>query len=138
MKGDAYGMRALYMYHLLLHHAGPGTNGQLLGIPIVRGPEDLDSDFNVPRNTFQECIDFLKADVDSALKLLPEDYGNITNNSLVPAKYSAKGITASQYTRVFGDNGKNRMSARIAKAVRAQAALLAASPAYASGSNISC
>src|SRR5690554_7611401 len=23
MKGDAFGMRALYMYHLLMHHAGP-------------------------------------------------------------------------------------------------------------------
>jgi hypothetical protein len=137
MKGDAYGMRALYMYHLLLHHAGPGTDGQLLGIPIVTEPENLESDFNLPRNTFQECIDFLYADVDSALKLLPEDYGAIEDNSLVPAKYSAKGVTAGQYTRVFGDNAKNRMSARIAKAVRAQAALLAASPAYASGSNIS-
>jgi starch-binding outer membrane protein, SusD/RagB family len=137
LKGDAYGMRALYMYHLLLHHAGPGTNGQLLGIPIVDAPEDLQSNFNLPRNTFQECIDFLYADVDSAIKLLPDDYGEIENNSLVPAKYSAKGVTAGQYTRVFGDNAKNRMSARIARAVRAQAALLAASPAYSDGSNIS-
>ncbi len=137
MKGDAYGMRALYMYHLLLHHAGPGTNGQLLGIPIVSVPEDLASDFNLPRNTFQECIDFLNADVDSALKLLPDDYGAIADDALVPAKYSAKGITAGQYTRVFGDNAKNRMSARIAKAVRAQAALLAASPAYSAGSDVS-
>lgn len=137
MKGDAYGMRALYMYHLLLNHAGPGTNGQLLGVPIVSAPEDLASDFNLPRNTFQECIDFLNADVDSALKLLPDDYGAIDDDALVPAKYSAKGVTAGQYTRVFGDNAKNRMSARIAKAVRAQAALLAASPAYSAGSNVS-
>ncbi|MGV8826988.1 MAG: RagB/SusD family nutrient uptake outer membrane protein [Breznakibacter sp.] len=137
MKGDAYGMRALYMYHLLLHHAGPGTNGQLLGVPLVSVPEDLASDFNLPRNTFQECIEFLNADVDSALNLLPDDYGAIDDDALVPAKYSAKGVTAGQYTRVFGDNAKNRMSARIAKAVRAQAALLAASPAYAAGSDVS-
>lgn len=136
MKGDAYGMRALYMYHLLLNHAGWAENGQLLGIPIVTEPEDLNSDFNIPRNTFKECIDRLYADVDSALKLLPEDYGVIASENLVPAKYRSLGVTAGQYTRVFGDNAKNRMSARIAKAVRAQAALLAASPAYSQGSDV--
>ncbi|MBN2661658.1 MAG: RagB/SusD family nutrient uptake outer membrane protein [Tannerellaceae bacterium] len=137
MKGDAYGMRALYMYHLLLHHAGPSAdNGQLLGIPIVTEPEDLSSDFNLPRNTFQECLNRLFADVDSAIKLLPDGYGGIEDDGLVPAKYSAKGVNAGQYTRVFGDNAKNRMSAHIARAVRAQAALLAASPAYSSGSDI--
>ncbi|MBP7028128.1 MAG: RagB/SusD family nutrient uptake outer membrane protein [Bacteroidales bacterium] len=136
MKGDAYGMRALYMYHLLLNHAGWAEDGQLRGIPIVTEPEDLTSDFNIPRNTFQECIDRLYADVDSALKLLPEDYGAIASEDLVPAKYRSLGVTAGQYTRVFGDNAKNRMSARIAKAVRAQAALLAASPAYSEGSEV--
>ncbi|WP_352421330.1 RagB/SusD family nutrient uptake outer membrane protein [Proteiniphilum sp.] len=136
MKGDAFGMRALYMYHLLLHHAGWATDGQLLGIPIITEPEDLYSDFNLPRNTFQECLDHLNVDVDSALLLLPEDYGVIDDDSQVPEKYRTKGVTAGQYTRVFGDNAKNRMSARIAKAVRAQAALLAASPAYSDGADV--
>lgn len=136
MKGDAFGMRALYMYHLLLNHAGWTDDGQLLGIPILTEPEDLNSDFNLPRNTFQECMDHLYADVDSALMLLPEDYGVINDDNQVPAKYRSMGITAGQYTRVFGDNAKNRMSARIAKAVRAQAALLAASPAYNTGNNM--
>lgn len=136
MKGDAFGMRALYMYHLLLNHAGWATDGQLLGIPIITGPEDLNSEFNLPRNTFQECMDRLYADVDSALMLLPDDYGAIDNDNMVPAKYRTMGVTAGQYTRVFGDNAENRMSARIAKAVRAQAALLAASPAYSDGSDV--
>lgn len=136
MKGDAFGMRALYMYHLLLNHGGWTDDGQLLGIPIITEPEDLSSEFNLPRNTFQECIDQLYADVDSALMLLPEDYGAIDDDNLVPAKYRAKGVSAGQYTRVFGDNAKNRMSARIARAVRAQAALLAASPAYSNGSGV--
>ena len=136
MKGDAFGMRALYMYHLLLNHGGWADNGQLLGIPILTEPEDLNSEFNLPRNTFQECIDRLYADVDSAMMLLPEDYGVIEDDSQVPAKYRAKGVTAGQYTRVFGDNAKNRMSARIAKAVRAQVALLAASPAYSTGTDV--
>lgn len=136
MKGDAYGMRALYMYHLLLNHAGWTTDGKLLGIPVLTQSESLTSDFNLPRNTFRECIDQLNADVQMALELLPEDYGAISDNAQVPEKYRSKGVTAGQYTRVFGDNARNRMSARIAKAVRAQAALLAASPAYSEGSGI--
>lgn len=137
MKGDAFGMRALYMYHLLLHHGGWAENGELLGIPILTEPEDLNSEFDLPRNTFQECIDQLYADIDSALLLLPEDYGDISSTSQVPDKYRSKGVTAGQYTRVFGDNAKNRMSSRIAKAIRAQASLLAASPAYSDGTDIS-
>lgn len=136
MKGDAYGMRALYMYHLLLNHAGWSADGKLLGIPVLTQSESLTSDFNLPRNTFRECIDQLNADVQTALDLLPEDYGVISDDAQVPSKYRSKGVTAGQYTRVFGDNARNRMSARIAKAVRAQAALLAASPAYSEGSGI--
>jgi len=137
MKGDAFGMRALYMYHLLMHHAGPSeVDGQLLGIPIVTEPEDLNSEFDLPRSTFQESIDQLFADVDSAIALLPDHYGELENDALVPEKYRELGINKDRYNRVFGDHGKNRMSALIARAVRAQAALLAASPAYASGSTL--
>lgn len=136
MKGDAYGMRALYMYHLLLNHAGWSADGKLLGIPVLTHSESLTSDFNLPRNTFRECIDQLNVDVQTALDLLPEDYGVISDDAKVPAKYRSKGVTAGQYTRVFGDNARNRMSARIAKAIRAQAALLAASPAYSEGSGV--
>lgn len=137
-KGDAYGMRALYMYHLLLHHAGPSAaDGKLLGIPIVTEPEDLyNTEFNVPRDSFEDCIKRLFADVDSAILYLPEDFGNVEKDVDVPAKYRDRGIKADVYTRIFGDNVKNRMSAKIARAIRAQAALLAASPAYSEGSGI--
>lgn len=136
MKGDAYGMRALYMYHLLMNHAGYAADGTLLGIPILTEPETVTSEFNLPRNTFQECLALLNSDVETAIELLPEDYGAINSESVVPAKYKALGATAAQYTRVFGDNAKNRMSARIARAVRAQAALMAASPAYNNASGV--
>lgn len=137
MKGDAYGMRALYMYHLLIHHAGPSAaDGALLGIPIVLEPEDLNSDFNIPRSTFQACLDQLFADVDSAVALLPDRYGEIAYVADMPNKYREMGVDLARYNRVFGDNAKNRMSALIARAVRAQATLLAASPAYSGGSNL--
>jgi hypothetical protein len=137
MKGDAYGMRALYMYHLLLNHAGWSEDGQCLGIPILIHSESVHSDFNLPRNTFQECIEQIYMDTDSAVRLLPLNYGNIENESLVPEKYKSKGTTAAQYSRVFGDLSRNRMSGAIAEAIRAQATLLAASPAYSEGASYS-
>ncbi|MBR1461940.1 MAG: RagB/SusD family nutrient uptake outer membrane protein [Prevotella sp.] len=134
--GEAYGMRALYMYHLLRAHAGKTADGQLMGIPILTESETVTSEFNNPRNTFKECIDQLNADVEEAIKYLPEDYGNIDNSNDVPSKYRQLGATSEIFTRVFGDHAKNRMSARVAKAVRAQAALMAASPAYSDGSGV--
>ncbi|MDR0962863.1 MAG: RagB/SusD family nutrient uptake outer membrane protein [Mediterranea sp.] len=139
MKGDALGMRAFYMYHLLMNHAGYTADGQLLGIPILTEPEevvtegDIAGTYNHARNTFVECLAQLNKDIEDAITLLPEDYGDALP---MPSKYASTGATEAQYHRVFGDNGKNRMSARIARAVRAQAALLAASPAYSDGSGV--
>ena len=135
-QGDAYGMRALYMYHLLLSCGGYGEDGQLLGIPILLESETTTSDFNKPRNTFSECIEQLNRDVEKAIEMLPDEYGDLAEGSAPPAKYAQMGADLAQYNRVFGDHAKNRMSARVARAVRAQAALLAASPAYSAGSGV--
>src|SRR5690606_34094385 len=35
MRGEAYGLRALYMYFLLRNHAGFTEDGRLLGVPII-------------------------------------------------------------------------------------------------------
>ena len=131
MKGDAHGMRALFMFHLIMEHAGFSDDGQLLGIPILLKPENLNSDFNLPRNTLKECIDQIYADVQVALDKLPLRYPNISNDADVPEKYRSLNVTASEYMRVFGEgNAGGRMDGLIAQAIRAQATLLAASPAY--------
>lgn len=70
-KGEAYGMRAMYMYYLLQAHGGMTADGQLLGVPIVTEPEDASSEFNLPRNTFAECLQAIYDDCDRALELLP-------------------------------------------------------------------
>lgn len=74
--------------------------------------------------------------MDKAIELLPENYGDLGSDADVPAKYRSLGASVDVYNRVFGVHAANRMSARVAKAVRAQAALLAASPAYNAGSGI--
>ena len=72
----------------------------------------------------------LTADCDSAMAYLPLDYVDISGNDEIPAKYKALGANYSNYNLVFGKKSTNLMSARVAEAVKAQAALLAASPAY--------
>jgi hypothetical protein len=75
-------------------------------------------------------------DVNKASDLLPVDYLDIENESEIPSKY--KNTTSlTQYNRVFGVKFRGRMSRRIAEAVRAQASLLAASPAYNEASGVS-
>jgi len=134
MKGDAYGMRALYEYHLLLEHAGYTESGELLGLPILTEPEDASSNFNLPRNTFKQCMEQIYADVQVALDNLPLFYGDVTRDDDVPEKYKEKSVKADEYSRVFGEKTRNRMSGHIAEAIRAQATLLAASPAYSAAS----
>ncbi|PKQ43583.1 RagB/SusD family nutrient uptake outer membrane protein [Confluentibacter flavum] len=122
LKGEAYGLRALFMYYLLQAHAGV-TEGQLLGVPIVLEPEGANSNFNIPRNTFEQCMQQLYSDAAMAEQLLPLDFEDA---STLPSGYD----NLDDYNRVFGFYARQRMTARIAKAVKAQAALLAASPAY--------
>ncbi|MBM6889139.1 RagB/SusD family nutrient uptake outer membrane protein [Bacteroides caecigallinarum] len=134
-KGEAYGLRALNMYHLLRAHAGWTDDGVLYGVPIKRNSEDNDTNFNVPRDKFEDCINFIFEDCENALKLLPTDYKAHTETD-VPQAYKDMGVDASVYDRVNGAHMGGRLSGRIVEAIRAQAALLAASPAFAEGSGV--
>jgi len=134
-KGEAYGLRAMYMYYLLQAHGGWTADGQLMGIPILLEPETASSNFNQPRATFDDCIKQIYADVQQVEQLLPLDFGDIYNDADIPAKYQSMNVTQGQYNRVFGNYLRLRMTARIAEGIQAQAALLAASPAYSDGTS---
>ena len=133
MKGEAYGLRALFMFHLLQSHAGKTSSGELMGVPIILEHEVLSSDFNHKRATFEACMKQIYADIQKAEDLLPLDYEDISSQSEVPAKYQALAIKMDDYNRVFGKHFRLRMSKRIIQAIKAKAALMAASPAFASG-----
>lgn len=135
LSGEAYGLRALFMYNLLRAHGGWGDDGVLYGVPIVTEPEGASTDFNVPRNTFKDCMDSLIADANRAIELLPADYKDASRETDIPAQYRAIGITNPvEYNRICGVHFGGRMSARIAEAIRAMATLMAASPAFSEGS----
>ncbi len=137
LKGEAYAMRALQSYYLLMAHGGWSESGELLGVPIVTEPENCDTNFNVPRDTFQDCVDQALADLSLAIELLPFEY-KAHSNSDIPQKYVDMGITdADTYDRVNGATNKGRISGQIATAIRAQIALMAASPAFSEGTDMS-
>lgn len=136
-KGEAYGLRAIFMYYLLQAHGGMSSNGELLGVPVLTEPLDAESDFTTPRSTYKECIDQIYKDLDLAESYLPLDFEDVTDSSdvKIPEKYVGK-TTVSDYNRVFGAYNRQRLTSRIVKAIRAQVALMAASPAYSSGSSV--
>lgn len=128
IKGEAYGLRALFMFYLLQAHAGVSESGQLLGVPIILESQSTSADFNKFRASFADCMKQLYTDLYKAEELLPLDYEDANSVGEIPAKYGS--ITVDQYKLALGKNFRGLLTARIAKGIRAKAALLAASPAY--------
>ena len=130
MKGEAFGLRAVFYYYLLQAHGGYADDGILYGVPLLTVAEDGSSDFNQPRATFADCVKQCFADCDSAIALLPDHFEDIKSEEDIPAKYLALGANVSGYNLVFGQKAKNLLSGKAAEAIKAQVALLAASPAF--------
>ena len=136
--GEAKGLRAIFMYYLLRAHGG-FANGTLLGVPNILEPTDVSSDFNSleVRASYADCMKQLIADAEEAVRVLPVDYKDTDNETMtVSCLGKSYTVTKATYNRVLGDNFAGRFSGRIARAVLAQATLMAASPAFASGSGV--
>ncbi len=135
IKGEAFGLRGLLLYYLLQSHGGKASNGQMLGVPILLKPQTTSDNFNLPRASFEDCVKQIYQDLDSAEAMLPLDYVDIQlgQESQIPAKYGK--VTTEQYNRAFGVTFSGLLTGRIAKAMRAKTALLAASPAFNTSAN---
>ncbi len=128
-KGEAYALRALFEYHLLVTVGGIGTDNKLLGLPIYNKFIKVDDNFNVPRATFAESVAQIYADFDKALEYLTmDDYKDVSTASQLPKGLESANI--ANYNSVFGSRANQRISGRIVKAMKARVALLAASPAF--------
>ena len=137
--GEARGLRALFMYYLLRAHGGYDDQGNLLGVPLVLEPTTVSSDFNAleVRASYADCMKQLIEDAEEAIRVLPVDYKDTDNETeTVNCFGKTYTVTKATYNRVLGTNFAGRFSGRIARAVLAQAALMAASPAFANGSGV--
>lgn len=61
LRGEAFFLRAFF-YHQLVRYYG--------GVPLVDKAYGLGEDYTIARNTWQECVDFIVKDCDSAVALL--------------------------------------------------------------------
>lgn len=118
LKGEAYFLRAWWGFQLLQDFGGKANNGEALGYPIVTSTpteeemEDLDA---VARNTYEECVQQILEDLDTAMYYLPQEYSG--NNT------------------VTGVTGLGRADDQVSIALKSRVLLYAASPAY-QGDNI--
>jgi len=135
MRGEAFGLRALFMYFLLRNHGGIGSNGQLLGVPIVTQYQAIDAQFNIPRASFDACVKQIYKDLDSAEVNLPVEYNDISSNAQIPDRYKQYTTSFDTYNRVMGQYGRQLFNGLTAKVIRARTALLAASPAFQNSAN---
>ena len=135
-RGQAYALRALNMYYLLRNHGG-WVGDELYGVPVINYVEGPGTDFNQSRATFQACVDQIYADVEAAMELLPLTYKDLTNINDLPAKYkSIEGANYVDYNTVFGLRKSGLMNGLICKTIKAQTALLASSPAFREGTDV--
>lgn len=80
LLGEAHFLRAFY-YHQLLRYYG--------GVPLIDKPYGLNEDYEVARNTFEENVNFIVADLDKAAQLLtgkPVTPGRASNLSALALK----------------------------------------------------
>ncbi|MFC2115925.1 RagB/SusD family nutrient uptake outer membrane protein [Bacteroidota bacterium] len=120
LKGEAHALRAWYYFHLLQAHAGKGANGEMLGVPIVDkvlGTAE-DSDYQIPRSSFNELVEFILADCDKAINLLPQRW------------ISTGDVSAD---KAIGERNNNRINGQVAQFLKTKTLLYAASPAFSDG-----
>ena len=126
LLGEAYGLRGIHLYYLLRNHAGL-VGGIPFGVQIFDEALDINSDFNVSRKSFEECVTKALADLDPAIALLPFDHNDVTE---VPGKFQDITTDPAIYNLVMGNKARQLVNAQIAASFRSRLLLLAASPAF--------
>ena len=126
-EAEARGLRAIHMYYLLQSHAGFDAAGNLLGVPIVEVPEDASSNFNVPRNTFAECMDAIERDARAHARYSPHAMAKAASR---PCAHAIPASPTDSSNECLCARFTGRICGEIIEAYLARLALMAASPAY--------
>lgn len=61
LMGEAHFLRAYYYQQLVRFYGG---------VPLIDRPYGLGEDYSIARNTYEECVNFMVADLDQAISLL--------------------------------------------------------------------
>jgi hypothetical protein len=111
--GEAHFLKAWAQWELLKTYGGPSADGTMLGFPIVNSVLENEEYASLSRNTYDECVDQIMADLEVAIENLPLVYEGADNAN--------PGTSALETGRASG---------LAAYALKAKVALFAASPAF--------
>lgn len=107
MTGEVTFLRA-YLYFSLVTMYG--------GVPLIENVYSLSDNFEVPRNTLEECFHFITTECDKAASLLPlqntgANYGRLTKGAALALKSRALLYAASDLynTDIFKDYGHKEL-----------------------------
>lgn len=85
------------------------------GVPLIKETFELDSNFDVPRSSFQECVEFIVNELDQAIEDLPNrnesvelEFGRITKGAAIGLKIRALLFDASPLFNETNDQSKWR------------------------------
>lgn len=113
MSGEMKFLRAFAYFNLISLYGG---------VPLITKPFALTDDFNVPRDSYENCLKFVVDELDAAAALLPVEYaakdqGKITKGAALAAKARALLYDASPLHNPGNDQAKWQKAADAAKAV---------------------
>ena len=122
--GEAYALRAWFYFDLLTKFGGKGTDGQMLGIPLVLEPlkiwnmkPDVIRGIEIRRATYAECVEQIEKDCDEAIKYLPKAHRDFL-------------VTNADDLRILGSRCYGRLDGITMSAVKALMYLTWASPRF--------
>ena len=113
LMGEAHFLRAWYQFEQLQKYGGVTPDGQVYGFPVITKYLTVNDELDLPRNTYQACVDQIVTDCEEAVKYLSLNY------TQADAPIWDEGVM-----------GSGRASGVAALALKARTLLYAASPAY--------
>lgn len=119
LKGEGYFLRAWYEFEQLKTYGGPGPDGVMYGFPIMTKYTTYKDELDLPRNTYQQCVDQILSDCDQAIANLAFHYDRLGG-----AIWDG------------GTSGIGRASGLAAMALKTKTLLYAASPAFNPGNDV--
>lgn len=137
LQGEAFALRAWFYWDLLQKFGGKGDDGELLGVPILLEPIEIDKAGSPARESYDQCVKQIISDCDSAFKYLPiahRDFlvKNETDKAYAGSRYwgrfdgiTMKAIKANVYLTWASPrfNPKNEMARWDSAAVNAKAVM---------------
>ncbi|MDR2040418.1 MAG: RagB/SusD family nutrient uptake outer membrane protein [Bacteroidales bacterium] len=117
LQGEAFALRAWFLWDLLQKFGGKGMNGEMLGVPILLEPVDMEEAEGLTRNTYDECVQQILSDCDSAFKYLP-----IAHRDFLVTDDADKALAGSRYW--------GRFDGITTRAIKANVYLTWASPRF--------